>query len=164
MMPTSEALARNLARDPELVLTRTDSGVSPKAMLIAFWIVTALFCLQMGFTAYAELRLPQVAEAFTHLGFPAHYFRVELSWAKIIGIAVLLAPASSTLKEWAYAGFSINLASAVIAHLAVGDGPQAWSWAAVTGVLCGLSYFLHRRAQNNLRRRSGPSRSGGAAR
>jgi hypothetical protein len=25
----------------------------------------------MGFTAYAELRLPQLAEAFTHLGFPA---------------------------------------------------------------------------------------------
>lgn len=30
----------------------------------------------MSFTAYAELRLPQVAEAFTHLGFPT-YFRVR---------------------------------------------------------------------------------------
>ena len=44
-----------------------------------YWIATSLFALQMGFTAYAQLRLPQVAEAFTHLGFPA-YFRVELSW------------------------------------------------------------------------------------
>lgn len=26
-------------------------------------------------------------------------------------------------KEWAYAGFPINLASALIAHLSVGDGP-----------------------------------------
>jgi hypothetical protein len=49
-----------------------------------YWIVTALFCLQMSFTAYAQLRLPQVAEAFTHLGFPT-YFRVELSWAELIG-------------------------------------------------------------------------------
>jgi hypothetical protein len=48
-------------------------------MVIGFWIVTALFCLQIGFTAYAQLRFPQVSEAFTHLGFPA-YFRVELSW------------------------------------------------------------------------------------
>ena len=32
----------------------------------------------MSFTAYAQLRLPQVAKVFTHLGFPA-YFRVELS-------------------------------------------------------------------------------------
>ena len=33
-----------------------------KGMVIGFWIVTALFCLQMGFTAYAQLRLPQVAD------------------------------------------------------------------------------------------------------
>ena len=31
----------------------------PKAMTVAYWISTALFCLQMGFTAYAQLRLPQ---------------------------------------------------------------------------------------------------------
>ena len=89
-----------------------------KGIVIGFWIVTALFCLQMSFTAYAQLRLPQVAEAFTHLGFPA-YFRVELSWAKLLGIA----------------------------HLSVGDGPEAWGWAAGTGVLWGLSYFFWRRVQ-----------------
>jgi hypothetical protein len=117
-----------------------------KGMVIGFWIVTALFCLQMSFTAYAELRLPQVAEAFTHLGFPA-YFRVELSWAKLLGVALLLAPVPSRLKEWAYAGFAIDLGSAIIAHLAVGDGPEAWGWAAGTGVLWGLSYFFWRRLE-----------------
>ena len=94
------------------------------AITVAYWIVTALFCLQMSFTAYAQLRLPQVAEAFTHLGFPA-YFRVELSWAKLLGVVLLLAPVPARLKEWAYAGFAIDLASALIAHLAVGDGPEA---------------------------------------
>ena len=59
----------------------------PKGMVVGFWVVTALFCLQMGFTAYAQLNLPQVAEAFTHLGFPA-YFRVELSWAKLLGASL----------------------------------------------------------------------------
>ena len=118
----------------------------PKTTTILYWIVTALFCLQMSFTAYAQLRLPQVAEAFNHLGFPA-YFRVELSLAKLLGLVVLLAPVPARLKEWAYAGFAIDLASAVIAHLAVGDGPQAWGWAAVTGVLWGLSYFYWRRLQ-----------------
>ena len=107
-----------------------------KGMVIGFWIVTALFCLQIGFTAYAQLRLPQVAEAFTHLGFPA-YFRVELSWAKLLGVVLLLAPVPARLKEWAYAGFAIDLGSALIAHLAVGDGPEAWGWAAATGVLWG---------------------------
>jgi hypothetical protein len=95
----------------------------------------------MSFTAYAQLRLPQVAAAFSRLGFPA-YFRVELSWLKIAGILVLLLPAPDRLKEWAYAGFAITLASALIAHLAVGDGPEAWGWAAGTSVLWGLSYFF----------------------
>src|SRR5438128_12443659 len=117
-----------------------------KGIVVGFWIVTALFCLQMSFTAYAQLRLPQVAEAFTHLGFPA-YFRVELSCAKLLGVVLMLAPVPARLKEWAYAGFAITLASALIAHFAVGDGPEAWGFAAGTSVLWGLSYFFWRRLQ-----------------
>ena len=59
----------------------------PKRIVVGFWLVTALFCLQMGFTAYAQLSLPQVAAAFTHLGFP-DYFRVQLSLAKLIGVVL----------------------------------------------------------------------------
>src|ERR687889_1989447 len=125
----------------------TDVSMSrSKGIVIAFWIVTALFCLQIGFTAYAQLRLPQVAEAFTHLGFPA-YFRVELSLAKLLGMVLLLAPVPARLKEWAYAGFAITLVSALIAHFSVGDGPEAWGWAAGTSVLWALSYFFWRRLQ-----------------
>jgi hypothetical protein len=119
------------------------AGATTRSRTVPYWIVTGLFCVQMGFTAYAQLRLPQVAAAFTHLGFP-DYFRVELSWAKVLGVVLLLAPVPKRLKEWAYAGFAIDLASAVIAHLAVGDGPAAWGWAVGTGVLCGLSYLLWR--------------------
>jgi hypothetical protein len=119
-------------------------NTSSKATTIAYWVATALLCLQMSFTAYAQLRLPQVAEAFTHLGFPA-YFRIELSWAKLIGVAMLLAPVPARVKEWAYAGFAINLVSAVIAHLSVGDGPDAWGFAVGTFVLWALSYFFWRR-------------------
>ena len=119
------------------------AAITPKITTIAYWMVTALFCLQMSFTAYAQLTLPQVAEAFAHLGFPA-YFRVELSWAKLLGVVLLLVPVPTRLKEWVYAGFAINLTSALIAHLSVGDGPDAWGWAAATGVLWGFSYVLWR--------------------
>ena len=115
-----------------------------KAARIGYWIVTALFCIQMGFTAFAQLRLPQVAEMFTHLGFPA-YFRVELSWAKLLGVVLLLAPVPAPIKEWAYAGFAITLASALVAHFSVGDPPAAWGWAAGTAVLGAISYLLWRR-------------------
>jgi hypothetical protein len=129
---------------PAFVITKTTSTRDTRT--IAYWIATTLFCVQMGFTAYAQLSLPQVAEMFTHLGFP-DYFRVELSWAKLLGVVLLLAPVTMRLKEWAYAGFAITLGSALISHFSMGDGPEVWIWAAATGVLWGLSYFFWRRLQ-----------------
>jgi hypothetical protein len=123
--------------------TEAVASTASKTTVTLYWVVTALFCLQMGFTAYAQLRLPQVAQAFAHMGFPG-YFRVELGCVKFVGIAVLLAPVGGRLKEWAYAGFAIVLASALIAHVSVGDGPQAWMWAAGTSVLWVLSYVSWR--------------------
>ncbi len=122
------------------------SQANSKGMIIGFWIVTALFCLQMASPPTRNCACRRWRQAFTHLGFPA-YFRVELSWAKLLGVVLLLAPVPARLKEWAYAGFAIDLGSALIAHLAVGDGPEAWGWAAGTGVLWGLSYFFWRRLQ-----------------
>ena len=119
-----------------------------KGIVIGFWTATVLFCLQIGFTAYAQLALPQVAEAFARLGFP-DYFRVELAWAKLLGVVLLLAPVPARLKEWAYAGFAITLVSALIAHFAVGDGPEAWGFAAGTSVLWGLSYLFWRRVSRS---------------
>jgi hypothetical protein len=124
----------------------TLSMARSKGIVIGFWIATALFCLQIGFTAYAQLSLPVVAEAFARLGFP-DYFRVELAWAKLLGVVLLLAPVPARLKEWAYAGFAITLGSALIAHLAIGEGPEAWGFAAGTSVLWALSYFFWRRLQ-----------------
>lgn len=118
-----------------------------KGLTIAFWIFTALFCLQMGFTAYAQLQLPQVAEAFKHYGFPS-YFRVELSWAKVLGVLALLVPqVPPRVKEWAYAGFFINLVSALVAHFSIGDPVQAWGFAAGTLVLWAGSYVGWRKLQ-----------------
>jgi hypothetical protein len=140
MNPTESTL-----QNPALAAVRT----TPRAATIAYWIVTALFCLQMSFTAYYELvRLPEAAQAFTRLGFSAASFRVELSWAKVAGVIALLVPFfPARLKEWAYAGFAINLASALIAHLSIGDRPQALAPSAITSVLWGLSYFFWRRLQ-----------------
>ena len=118
-----------------------------KGLVAGFWIFTALFCLEMSFTAYYEL-LPQGAEAFARLGFPASYFRMELSLAKIAGVVALLVPmVPARLKEWAYAGFAINLVSALITHLSLGQGPQSWSPSAITSVLWGFSYFFWRRLE-----------------
>ena len=136
----------NLTLERSRTFSPIDLSVPRSKATIGFWTATALFCLQIGFTAYAQLTLPQVAEAFTRLGFP-DYFRVELAWAKLLGVVLLLAPVPARLKEWAYAGFAFTLGSALIAHLAIGEGPGAWGWAAGTGVLWGFSYFFWRRLQ-----------------
>ncbi len=128
-----------------------------KGLVAAFSIFTALFCLEMSFTAYYELlRLPEAAQAFTRLGFSAASFRGELSWAKVAGVIALLIPmfpargAIYVIKEWAYAGFAINLISALIAHLSISDRAAALIPSATTSVLWGLSYFFWRRLQTRL--------------
>jgi hypothetical protein len=64
-------------------------------------------------------------------------------------VVLLLLPVPAWLKEWTFAGFAITLGSALIAHFAVGDGPDAWGWAAGTAVLWGILYFLWRRLEGH---------------
>jgi putative oxidoreductase len=142
------SLAAHDTAAPRIIVEKTDSS---KRLVACFWIVTAIFCLEMSFTAYYEL-LPQGAQAFARLGFPANYFRIELSLAKLLGVAALLVPlrfarVNVRLKEWAYAGFAINLVSAIIVHLSIHDIPQAFIPSSVTSVLWALSYYFWRRLQ-----------------
>lgn len=116
---------------------------------ILFWIFTALFCLEMSFTAYYELTNHGM-QAFTRLGFPNENFRFELSLAKLVGVVALLMPVKLTpintwMKEWAYAGFAINLVSAAIAHLSISDRAWAFVPSMLTSVLWAVSYFTWRR-------------------
>jgi hypothetical protein len=74
---------------------------------------------------------------------------IDLAWAKLLGAILLLAPVPARLKEWTYAGFGFTLGSAVIAHLAIGDGVEAWGWAAGTAVLWACSYSLWRVVSTN---------------
>ena len=62
------------------VANSTTNGISR-----GYWISASLFSLQMGFTAYAQLRLPQVAEAFTHLAVGDDASK----WSWAVGTAML---------------------------------------------------------------------------
>ena len=114
---------------------------------LAYWITTGLFAFGLtGSGLMTVSHQPPMVAAYTHLGYPI-YFMTLLGAAKLAGVAAVLAPGLPRLKEWAYAGFAITIGSALIAHLAVGDGPEAWGWAVATGALWGLSYFLWHRVQ-----------------
>lgn len=114
----------------------------PKAAIKAvYWGTTVLFAALMAFSAFAYLTAPQMAQAFTHLGFPS-YFRVELAVAKFLGALALLAPVPARLKEWAYAGFGITLVSAFISHTAVDGVNTAVMPLVFLGVLA-ASYYAN---------------------
>jgi uncharacterized membrane protein YphA (DoxX/SURF4 family) len=89
---------------------------------IAYWVLTGLFGLMMTFSGVMYLTgAPQVLEGFRHLGYP-DYFRLLLGIGKLLGAVALLVPVvPRTLREWAYAGFVINLVSASVSHYASGD-------------------------------------------
>jgi len=93
-------------------------------MKYVYWGSTLLLALLMAASGVMYFVAEGAAEAFAHLGFP-DYFRVELGIAKLLGTVALVTPVPRAVKEWAYAGFTISIVSAIIAHVAVGDPMNA---------------------------------------
>ena len=86
-----------------------------------YWVLTGLFCLIMAAGGAANLlrAAPQV-DVMETLGYPA-YLMTILGVAKLLGVAALIAPGRPILKEWAYAGFTIDMLGATASHAFVGD-------------------------------------------
>jgi uncharacterized membrane protein YphA (DoxX/SURF4 family) len=91
-----------------------------KTAKISYYTTTGIIALMMTYSAITYLTQPAMAQTFQHLGYPA-YFRVELAIAKLIGVALLVAPVFRRMKELAYAGFALTFVSAFIAHTCSGD-------------------------------------------
>lgn len=92
---------------------------------IIYWVATGLFSAMMMMSAFNYFTNPEMQEVFNHLGFP-EYFKIQLGTAKILGAVALLLPfVPKGFKQFAYAGFVINMLSATIAHAARGDGAFA---------------------------------------
>ncbi|MBC8152990.1 MAG: DoxX family protein [Bacteroidetes bacterium] len=114
-----------------------------KTTRIAYWITTSLFAVVMSFSAYFYLTQGGL-QGFRHLGLP-DWFRVELAVAKFIGAVVLLVPAPTRFKEWAYGGFAFTLISALVAHNAVGDPVTALIAPLVGLAILAVSYVTYGR-------------------
>jgi uncharacterized membrane protein YphA (DoxX/SURF4 family) len=75
------------------------------------------------------------------LGYPA-YMMTILGIAKLSGAAVVLLPGLPRLKEWAYAGFTIDLLGAAASHAFAGDPAFAIVKPLLVLGLVLASYFL----------------------
>ena len=115
---------------------------TPHWKTAAFWMVTGVFAGMMLLSAALYLSgSQQVREGLAHLGYPA-YVLIILGGAKALGVVALVQKRALTLREWAYAGFTINLIGAGASHLFSGDGIQGAVAPALGLVLLAVSYAL----------------------
>lgn len=92
-----------------------------KAKKIIYWIATVWLSLGMMSSAIVQLiRMPEVVQSVTHLGYPAYILTILGVW-KILGVLAILAPRLPLLKEWAYAGFFFVSTGALVSHITMGD-------------------------------------------
>jgi len=110
-----------------------------KVAKFIYWISTGLLTALMLFSAYNYFfKTEMIMGFFEHLGYPT-YLVYPLAIAKILGLVAIWTKLSTTLKEWAYAGFFYDVVLAAVAHLKAGDGSAAFALAGIVFVLA--SYF-----------------------
>lgn len=108
------------------------------------WVATGLMAALMLLSAVPDvLQIPGALAVFKHLGYPP-YLLVFLGTAKILGVAAVLTPGFPRLREWAFAGLTIDVTGALYSHLSVGDPASAWMPAAIALMLIAASYTASR--------------------
>jgi hypothetical protein len=123
------------------VRSSPDEEIDVNVRALIYWVSTALFCTVLGFSGFSHLtHAAFVSEAMAELGYPAYVMTI-LGTAKLLGVAALLAPGRPLAKEWAYAGFSINLLGATASHLFAGDPIVVAARPAVILLLGAASYL-----------------------
>jgi hypothetical protein len=114
-------------------------------MKIVFYGSTGIILLLMGIAGYYDASSDPAVISYTkHLGYPP-YFIVWLGWCKIAGTLFFLLPNKPRLREWCYAGFSFEIISGLVSHLACHD-PLNIVMLPITALLVlAISYFSYRK-------------------
>ncbi len=117
-------------------------GEASKGKLIGYWILTALVVVSQGASGVMDLMQAEpLVEGMQALGYPLYVLRI-LGPAKLIGVTVLAVPGLKRLKEWAYAGFTIDFLGAAASHAFNGDGIDLIAPPLVLLLLLMGGYFL----------------------
>lgn len=86
-----------------------------------YWASLVAFCLVMIAGGVTDvLHFEMQVETFERLLYPTYLLTI-VGTAKLIGVVVIAMPGQPVLKEWAYAGFTIDLVGAAASHAFVSD-------------------------------------------
>lgn len=84
---------------------------------ITYWVATIF--LSTGMLAGGIQQLLQIGgynDIVTRLGYPLYMLSILGAW-KIVGVAAILLPKLTLVKEWAYAGFFFAMSGAAVSHI-----------------------------------------------
>ena len=121
-----------------------------KKTKIIYWIFTVLLVVSMLAAAIPEvLSLDAGTKYLVALHYPL-YLSMLLGVTKLLGIIALLVPGFPRLKEWAYAGFWIDLVGATYSQIAVGIPVNQWIFMSIWFVFLFGSYiYYHKRLKES---------------
>lgn len=86
---------------------------------ITFWITASIMTLWFGIGPIFAYDEPTSVKVIMHLGYPA-YFPLMLTCFKVLGVLVIvISKIANRIKEWAYAGFAIDLICASVGFLTI---------------------------------------------
>lgn len=109
---------------------------------VAYWIVTGLLAAWLLLGGILDVaRVPATREIMHTLHYP-DYMLFILGPAKLLAVLALLYPRTRLLREWAYAGITIDALGAFMSHCAVRDTAPHIVSPLVFLALAAASYFL----------------------
>lgn len=116
---------------------------------IIYWIATIWLALGMLSTGIVQLlKMDEEVTMMQHLGYPIYLLTIIGIW-KILGVAIVLIPKFTLLKEWAYAGFFFTMSGAIFSHFACGDEAKEFFGPTLLLILTVVSWYF-RPADRNI--------------
>lgn len=121
--------------------------MSQKTTKIIFWVTTTLIFLFEGVMPVLFRNDEAGKLAMQHLGYPAHFSTLLLGFKVPGALALIIPQVSSKIKEWAYAGFTIDFLGAALSYFFV-DGLVGFTFfpLVVLAVLA-VSYLCYHKLQ-----------------
>jgi uncharacterized membrane protein YphA (DoxX/SURF4 family) len=110
-----------------------------------YWIFTILFSLLLLMDAIGGITRQQGGQdVMRHLGFPMYLLSI-VGIAKLLAVVAMVQTRFVAIKEWAFAGITINFIGAFASRAFVGDGVFETIFPLIMLALFLAPYFLWKR-------------------